>query len=63
MYIWVDDAKNFTVQNYTWTIKVTANGGRVFYTDFIGKVIYQCKYDNITYVRNIPSTNARSSDM
>lgn len=64
-YVWVDDTVNFTRGTYTFTIKVTASGGSIFYTDFTVNVIYDCIYDNITYIRYIPSaaTNSRAGDM
>lgn len=58
MNVWVDDTRNFTVASYTFTIKVTAagsNGNKIVYTNFVANVVYDCKYDNITYVRSIPN--------
>ena len=62
MYIETVNSENFTRANYTWTIKVTAKGGRTFYTDFRTEVFYDCRWDNITYKNYVP-LNSRASDM
>ena len=63
MYIEVANSVNFTRGVYTFTVKVTADGGEVHYTDFTLNVIYDCIYDNITFVRSIPTSNFAARDM
>ena len=41
-YVWVADSANFTRASYTFTIKVTASGGAITYTDFSFNVVYDC---------------------
>lgn len=62
-YIETIDSHNFTVYQHTFTMKLTAKGGRTLYTDFVWNVIYDCVYDNITVVRSIPSSNGARADM
>ena len=51
--------------SYSFTLKVLASGGATYYTDFVTSVVYDCIYDNITYVDRVPptSTNPRAGDM
>ena len=51
--------------SYSFTLKVLASGGATYYTDFATSVVYDCIYDNITYVPAVPptSTNSRAGDM
>ena len=65
LYFWIDDTRNFTVASYSFTLKVLASGGATYYTDFVTSVVYDCIYDNITYVDRVPptSTNPRAGDM
>lgn len=64
-YVWVDKSVNYTVDSYTFTVKVTADGGATFYKDFSVNVVYDCIYDNITYISKLPTilVNEHADDM
>lgn len=62
-YVKTIDSYNFTEYSHTFTLKLAAKGGRTLYTDFTFNVVYNCKWDNITVVRSIPSSNGASQDM